>query len=192
MPIRMQDAIFGGTGLGVVIEEDCWIGINSVIMPGVTIGKGSIVGSNSVVTKNIAPYSIAVGAPCKVVMHRLDFTLKNSIQSSKLEDWPYFYSGFEYLYDENNSNHSCFTISQEIVFAVDTFNASKIKIKYFLDENTDVSMRHNDCALPLSGGMNEVIFDINTNIPNRILVTMSKKLNIKIIEVNVLNGQENG
>ena len=51
----------------VKIEDDCWIGIGVCIMPGVTIGKHSIIGANSVVTKNIPPYCVAAGVPAKVV-----------------------------------------------------------------------------------------------------------------------------
>lgn len=54
-------------GLPVVIEDDCWIGGGSIILPGVTIGKGSTVGAGSTVTKNLPPYSVAVGAPARVV-----------------------------------------------------------------------------------------------------------------------------
>jgi acetyltransferase-like isoleucine patch superfamily enzyme len=48
------------------IERGCWIGQNVVVLPGVTIGELSIVGANSVVAKDIPPYSIAVGAPARV------------------------------------------------------------------------------------------------------------------------------
>lgn len=51
----------------VVIEDDVWIGANVTILPGITIGKCSIVGAGSVVTKNVSEYSIAVGAPAKTV-----------------------------------------------------------------------------------------------------------------------------
>jgi len=51
----------------IVIGEGCWIGQNVVIMPGVTIGKFTIIGANSVVNKEIAEYSIAVGNPARVI-----------------------------------------------------------------------------------------------------------------------------
>lgn len=54
-------------GLPVTIEEDCWIGGGTMIMPGVTIGRGTTVGAGSVVTKNLPPYSVAVGSPAKVI-----------------------------------------------------------------------------------------------------------------------------
>lgn len=51
----------------VVIEDNVQIGLNCTIMPGVTIGEGSIIGSCSLVTKSIPAWSIAVGSPAKVV-----------------------------------------------------------------------------------------------------------------------------
>lgn len=51
----------------VIIAEDVWIGEFVAVLPGVTIGKGSIVGAMSVVSKDIPPYSIAVGSPAKVI-----------------------------------------------------------------------------------------------------------------------------
>lgn len=51
----------------VEIGKNVWIGKNSCVMPGVKIGDGCIVGANSVVTHDIPPYSIAVGAPAKVI-----------------------------------------------------------------------------------------------------------------------------
>jgi len=50
----------------IVIKRGCWIGQNVVIMPGVTIGEMSIIGANSVVTKDIPARSIAIGAPARV------------------------------------------------------------------------------------------------------------------------------
>lgn len=51
----------------VRIEYGCWIGQNVVVMPGVTIGRLSIIGANSVVTRNIPARCIAVGAPARVI-----------------------------------------------------------------------------------------------------------------------------
>lgn len=56
-----------GLCLPVVIEDGVWIGANSLILPGVTIGKKAMIGAGSVVTKNIPPYSVAAGNPCRVI-----------------------------------------------------------------------------------------------------------------------------
>lgn len=51
----------------VHIEDNVWLGENVCVLPGVTIGKGSIIGANAVVTSDIPPFSIAVGIPAKAV-----------------------------------------------------------------------------------------------------------------------------
>lgn len=53
--------------LPVTIEDGVWVGGNVTILPGITIGKNSVVGAGSVVVKDIPPNSIAVGNPCKVI-----------------------------------------------------------------------------------------------------------------------------
>lgn len=54
----------------VIIEDDVWIGARAVILPGVTIGKGSIIGACALVTKDVLPYSIVGGVPAKVIGNR--------------------------------------------------------------------------------------------------------------------------
>jgi acetyltransferase-like isoleucine patch superfamily enzyme len=66
IPISQQ----GISKKGVTIEDDVWIGASVVILDGVTIGRGSVIGAGSVVTKSIEPYSIAVVNPARVVKKR--------------------------------------------------------------------------------------------------------------------------
>ena len=54
-------------GLPIVIGDNVWIGGNAVVLPGVTIGSNTIIGSGSVVTKSIPNDVIAAGNPCKVI-----------------------------------------------------------------------------------------------------------------------------
>ena len=66
---------YGGLGDGwelsesapVVIGDVVWVGANCLILKGVTIGEGAVVARNSVVTKNVAPYTVVAGFPAKVV-----------------------------------------------------------------------------------------------------------------------------
>lgn len=54
-------------GKPIVIEDKVWIGINSTILPGVRIGYGSIVGANSVVTKDVPPMTMVAGNPARFI-----------------------------------------------------------------------------------------------------------------------------
>ena len=67
IPMMDQGNSFKG---GIRIEDDVWIGAHSVILDGVTLGKGSVVAAGSVVTKEVAPYSIMAGVPAKKVGDR--------------------------------------------------------------------------------------------------------------------------
>lgn len=51
----------------VVIEDDIWIGANAVILPGVSIGRHSVVAAGSVVTKDVPPHSLVAGVPAKII-----------------------------------------------------------------------------------------------------------------------------
>lgn len=62
--VRIQDLEFG---LPIVVEDNVWIGGNSTILPGVTIGKNAIVAAGSVVTKNVAANTIVAGNPAKLL-----------------------------------------------------------------------------------------------------------------------------
>jgi acetyltransferase-like isoleucine patch superfamily enzyme len=63
IPISRQPCTVGQ----IAIDDDCWIGANSVLTAGVHIGKHAIVAGGSVVTKNVPPYSVVAGNPAKVI-----------------------------------------------------------------------------------------------------------------------------
>ena len=65
-PIRQQDAVIGE----VIIGDDVWIGAGAKLLRDVHIGNGAVIGANSVVTTDIPPYAIAVGAPARVIKYR--------------------------------------------------------------------------------------------------------------------------
>jgi len=63
VPIRAQPP----EGKPIVVEDDVWLGASVIVLGGVTVGRGSVVGAGSVVTRSLPPYSIARGVPAKVV-----------------------------------------------------------------------------------------------------------------------------
>lgn len=67
-PVDMEQRLKGiGTSKPVVLEDGVWIGASSVVLGGVRIGKGSVIGAGSVVTKDIPEGVIAAGNPCTVI-----------------------------------------------------------------------------------------------------------------------------
>lgn len=56
----------------VIIEDNVWIGEKASILPGVHIGKGCVIGANSVITKDVPPYSVAGGNPARIIKRMKD------------------------------------------------------------------------------------------------------------------------
>ncbi len=68
----------------VNIGSDVWIGARSIILDGVTIGHGAVIAANSVVSKDVAPYSIVGGVPAKIIRYRFS---PEKIQSLLDQEW---------------------------------------------------------------------------------------------------------
>jgi acetyltransferase-like isoleucine patch superfamily enzyme len=66
LPIRAQ----GVRAEGIIIEDDVWIGAGAVLLDGVRIGRGSVIGAGSVVTKSVVAYSVVAGNPARVLKTR--------------------------------------------------------------------------------------------------------------------------
>jgi acetyltransferase-like isoleucine patch superfamily enzyme len=62
-PIRSQSV----TTQPIVVDDDCWLGANAVILPGVTIGRHSVVAAGSVVTHDVPPFSVVGGNPARLL-----------------------------------------------------------------------------------------------------------------------------
>jgi acetyltransferase-like isoleucine patch superfamily enzyme len=97
LAIREQERRLAGNGISldrpVWIQDDCWIGTHVVVCPGVTIGKGCVVGANSVVTRDIRPYAVVAGSPAAVVGERLAWIPPQRVDAAVETDWPYVLSG---------------------------------------------------------------------------------------------------
>lgn len=70
-----------------IIGNDVWTGYKVTIMPGVKIGDGAIIGSCSVVTKDVLPYSIVAGNPARIVRFRFDEKTIQALMEIKWWDW---------------------------------------------------------------------------------------------------------
>ena len=89
----------------IIIEDDVWIGDHTTILSGVRICQGAIIAAGSVVVKDIPPYAIAGGNPCKIIKYRFDSeTIKKmlSIDFSQINS-EYIKKHRELFYKENPS-----------------------------------------------------------------------------------------
>ena len=64
---KLNTEIFDLTPKSIIIKNDAWIGLNSIILKGVTIGEGAIVGAGSVVTKDVPDYAVVAGNPARII-----------------------------------------------------------------------------------------------------------------------------
>lgn len=71
----------------IIIGNDVWIGSNSTIMSGVTIGDGAVIAANSVVTKDVSPYSIVGGTPARLLRMRHDEKVVEDLLEIKWWNW---------------------------------------------------------------------------------------------------------
>ena len=73
----------------VTIGNDVWIGFGAFILDGVSIGDGAIVGAHSVVTKDVAPYTVVAGNPAVMIKKRFDQTTIDKLLQLKWWDWDF-------------------------------------------------------------------------------------------------------
>lgn len=70
----------------IIIKDEVWIGYNSTILSGITIGRGAIIAACSVVTKDVKPFSIVGGNPAKLIRMRFSDDIIKKLSSIKLND----------------------------------------------------------------------------------------------------------
>lgn len=73
--------------LPVSIGHDVWIGHGAVILPGRRIGTGAVVGAGTILTRDVAPYTIVVGNPSRVVRRRFPEAIAERLQALAWWDW---------------------------------------------------------------------------------------------------------
>jgi acetyltransferase-like isoleucine patch superfamily enzyme len=82
MQHQVNDADFGCESAPVIIEDYAWVSCRTVLLPGVSIGKGAVVAAGAVVTKNVEPYAMVGGVPAKKIGERsrdLRYQLKSCV-----------------------------------------------------------------------------------------------------------------
>jgi phosphonate metabolism protein (transferase hexapeptide repeat family) len=71
------------------LGHDVWIGHGAVVMPGVTMGNGSVAGAGAIVTKDVAPFAIVAGNPARLLRFRFPPDVIDALQRIAWWDWPH-------------------------------------------------------------------------------------------------------
>jgi len=150
LAIQEQDQVAPVADKPIKIFSDCWFGINAVVAPGVTIGRGCVIGANSVVTHDLPPYTVVVGAPARVIRQRLDFAPKAHIEAAVEADWPYFYDGLPL---RPNPGEDAFVAESKFVLALHRPQPKGIRLS--ISGNGDIGFKAQRQALPRNGGVVE-------------------------------------
>jgi len=73
LPIREQ----GDDLIGIRVESDVWIAAHAVILDGVTVGSGSVIAAGAVVNRDVPPFAVVAGVPCRVIADRRELSMKS-------------------------------------------------------------------------------------------------------------------
>lgn len=84
---KALEGLSGGSKGDTIIGNDVWIGHNATIMPGVHIGDGAIIATNSVVTKDVEPYTIVGGNPASVIRNRFNEEVTEWLLQLRWWEW---------------------------------------------------------------------------------------------------------
>lgn len=175
----------------VVIEDDVWIGINCVIMSGVKIGRGAVIGSNSVVTKDVLPFSVVAGLPAKEIKKRLDFIPKSTLTYSNSDDLPNFYKGV--FVDVKNiiadKKQGGLSANKHFILYLKEGGKVQLTIKKCNSESLKIS--YNKQKIELSNEYTDITFEMgNDNFHHFSIDSNSTDVNEKIVlikEVKVIS-----
>lgn len=170
--MAMQNSENSGLHNKVYIGDDCWVGTNVVIMRGITIGKGAIIGANTLVTRDVEPYTILSGSPGKVIARRLNFIPPKKISYLIEEELPYFYSGFSTSLSEMESDG--IRADRKFTIFMDTSGAKSVHLRFKPLKINGVNLCLNgtyNANLPCNVG--QISYKLDRSIDNKLTFSLS-------------------
>ncbi len=144
LPLKVQDIRAPANSSPVTLEEDCWLGNNVFVKAGIRIGRGAVVGANSVVTRDVPPYAIVAGSPARIIRSRLIYAPPKEICFDEIEKLPYFHAGFHLLDAELAESRSTGGLLAENSFSVvlDVSECSILGIEIRADSTADAEIEY--------------------------------------------------
>lgn len=148
----------------IVIEDDCFVGVGVHIKHGITLSKGTIVGANSVVTRDFPPYSVIGGVPAKLIKKRFDYNPLRNIDIYEEKTYPYFYSGMnmqrKYV-SKNIQEYGGILVDGTFVLDMNIAGAAKVAVRMKKICSYDLFVVFNNDRVELANEMAEYEFNVN-------------------------------
>jgi len=165
IPIKVQDVLAPAESRPVVLEEDCWLGNNVLVKAGVRIGRGAVVGANSVVTADIPPYAVVAGAPARAIRARLEYSLPREISFDREDSLPYFHSGFALLGPElaDARNSGGFLASRSFAVALNAAGCTTLRIVLRAESSAGTEVEYAGERRGLAAAFREYEFTLERN-----------------------------
>ncbi|QWD46255.1 acyltransferase [Polynucleobacter paneuropaeus] len=170
LTIREQDALIPYIQKNILIENDCWIGVNAVLMPGITIGRGSVIAANSVVRNSVAPYSVVSGNPAINLKARLTLLPNSYVNFNKKIDQQYLLLGDLVIY----RNKYCLAVRNYFPVKVKVNNLnSQLNFEICYYSIADSTALINELKVNLYSGFNKVSIACSQNFIHQDIVEIS-------------------
>nr|WP_284498322.1 acyltransferase [Legionella maioricensis] len=143
------------------IEDDCWVGMNVCLMPGVRIRRGCVIGAGAIVTRTTEPYSIYAGVPARKIGTRLTLEPKTILDASIAENLPYFYQGFDHYNYLNYKDKLLGILTDATHFALYTelSNIKSVHLEIEPATAAPVTLKYKSFNFEIKTGINNIIIN---------------------------------
>jgi acetyltransferase-like isoleucine patch superfamily enzyme len=154
----------------IVIDDDCWLGVNAVVMPGVRVGKGAVIGANSVITRDVEPYTVVAGVPARLLWRRLEFVPPRAIDAARAVDRPYFYSGFQLSRKSGSAAGTADGLSARgaFVLALDRRAGRRVHLTIRTADGGHATIDYRGSLAKVSGVYSEIAYDLQPEAAARL------------------------
>ncbi|MCL9683562.1 acyltransferase [Legionella maioricensis] len=159
--MNLQDQMYDGLMGECYIEDDCWVGMNVCLMPGVRIRRGCVIGAGAIVTRTTEPYSIYAGVPARKIGTRLTLEPKTILDASIAENLPYFYQGFDHYNYLNYKDKLLGILTDATHFALYTelSNIKSVHLEIEPATAAPVTLKYKSFNFEIKTGINNIIIN---------------------------------
>ena len=169
--INIQDQMYNGLMGECYIEDDCWIGMNVCLMPGVRIKRGCVIGAGAIVTRTTEPYSIYAGVPARKIGTRLTVEPKTILEADIAENLPYFYRGFDHYNYLNYKDklQGILTDQTQFAFYTELSDINAVHMEIVPATSAPGVLKYKNSSFEIKAGINNNIIINDIELTDKLL-----------------------